>query len=73
MAGKLKMVLQCLAAGVGLFWLHYPSEILAGGAVASDAPAWCSWLLAGSVWTAVALTVYSGLGYVVAAVKLLRA
>ncbi len=72
MAGKLKMVLQCVAAGVGLFYLHYPTTDV-GGIRTVDAPLWCCGLLAVSVWSAVVLTVYSGVGYVVAAVKLLRA
>jgi len=72
MAGKLKMVVQCLAAGVGLFYLHYPVGMVDNIPVV-QAPDWCSWLLAVSVWSAVVLTVYSGVGYIVAAVKLLRA
>ena len=33
MSGKLKMVLQCVAAGAGLFYLHYPNPI-------ADVPDW---------------------------------
>ncbi|MBN2473455.1 MAG: CDP-diacylglycerol--glycerol-3-phosphate 3-phosphatidyltransferase [Pirellulales bacterium] len=74
MAGKLKMLLQCVAAGVGLFYLHYPTALdVEQGRFVVDAPPWCDWLLLVSVWSAVVLTVYSGVGYVVAAVKLLRA
>ncbi|HUT10049.1 MAG TPA: CDP-diacylglycerol--glycerol-3-phosphate 3-phosphatidyltransferase [Thermoguttaceae bacterium] len=70
MAGKLKMVLQCVAAAVGLYYLH---SIAIVDEVATRQPAdWCRWLLAGSVWSAVALTVYSGIVYIAAAVKLLR-
>jgi len=68
MAGKLKMVVQCIAAGVGLFFLHYSTIV-----PPLQAPPWCCWLLAVSVWSAVLLTVYSGAGYIVAAVRLLRA
>ena len=68
MAGKLKMVLQCIAAGTCLFYLYF-------GQVYPTVPVpsllWL--LLVVSVWSAVLLTVYSGVGYVVAAVKLLRA
>ena len=71
MPGKLKMVLQCLAAGTGLFYLHYPKELI-DGMVRVQAPAWCEWMLVVSVWSAVILTVYSGAIYVVAAVKLLQ-
>jgi CDP-diacylglycerol---glycerol-3-phosphate 3-phosphatidyltransferase len=66
MPGKLKMVLQCLAAGVCLFYLSYePPQT-------ETAPRWCWWLLAVSVWSAVILTVYSGLIYIRAAMRLLR-
>lgn len=68
MAGKLKMVVQCIAAGVGLFYLGYVD-----GTPPVDAPPWCCWLLGALIWSAVVLTVYSGVGYIVAAVKLLRA
>jgi len=71
MSGKLKMVLQCIAAGVALFYLHYPTTV-ADGVTIVDAPAWCYWLLVASVWSAMALTVYSGIVYIVVAVKLLR-
>jgi len=70
-AGKLKMVFQCLAAGMGLFYLHYPIVVVDGVPTVA-APAWCYWLLVAAVWSAVVLTVYSGVGYIVAAVKLIR-
>ena len=66
MSGKLKMVLQCVAAGVCLFYLSYENP-------QTDAPLWCGWLMAGTVWSAVLLTVYSGGVYVCAAARLLRA
>ncbi len=59
-SGKLKMVLQCVAAGACLVWL-FPAH----------AP-WIWWSLVISLWSAVALTVYSGVVYVFAAVRLLR-
>lgn len=65
-SGKLKMVLQCVAAGVCLFYLSYETP-------QTDAPLWCCWLMAGTVWSAVLLTVYSGGVYVRAAARLLRA
>ncbi len=64
-SGKLKMVLQCVAAPVCLFYLDY--------AVAkSEPPGWVWWLLVVSLWSTVLLTVYSGLVYIVAAARLLR-
>jgi len=62
MSGKLKMVLQCVAAGTCLFYLS----------PLTNAPNWCWWLLVGSVWAAVVLTVYSGMVYIRAAVRLLK-
>jgi CDP-diacylglycerol--glycerol-3-phosphate 3-phosphatidyltransferase len=67
MAGKLKMVLQCLAAGVCLFYLYYTQSGPRAAVIG-----WLRPLLVVSVWSAVTLTVYSGVAYVVAAVKLLR-
>lgn len=63
MSGKLKMVVQCIAAGVSLFALSYAAE---------SQPDWLKWLLIGSVWSALALTVYSGAEYVWRAVQLMR-
>ncbi|HEV7222803.1 MAG TPA: CDP-diacylglycerol--glycerol-3-phosphate 3-phosphatidyltransferase [Pirellulales bacterium] len=66
MSGKLKMVLQCLAAGTSLF-------SLAGWAsTAAGPPAWLDYLLTISVWGAVLLTIYSGIEYVRRAVALWR-
>ncbi|MEE8451627.1 MAG: CDP-diacylglycerol--glycerol-3-phosphate 3-phosphatidyltransferase [Thermoguttaceae bacterium] len=64
MAGKLKMVLQCVAAGAGLFYLSYDPI--------TEGSTWCWVLFVVSLWSSVLLTVYSGVGYIVAAVKLLR-
>jgi CDP-diacylglycerol--glycerol-3-phosphate 3-phosphatidyltransferase len=63
LSGKLKMVLQCLAAATSLFRLSY-------GAAAP--PQWLETLLIVSVWSAVVLTVVSGVAYVLAAIKLMR-
>ena len=68
MAGKVKMFLQCIAAGVCLGYLRYAHPDPAATVIR-----WQELLLIASVWSAVVLTVYSGVGYIVAAVKLLRA
>ena len=62
MSGKLKMVVQCIAAGVSLFSLSY---------TAGSEPDWIKYLLPISVWSALALTVYSGIEYVRRAVQLM--
>ena len=59
MSGKLKMVFQCIAAAAALCALSYSGEV----------PAWVLWTFIGSLWTAVFLTVYSGMVYIVAAAK----
>jgi CDP-diacylglycerol--glycerol-3-phosphate 3-phosphatidyltransferase len=64
-AGKLKMLMQCVAATMCLLYLAYVSRDL-------QAPTWCGALMAGAVWSAVVLTVYSGIVYIHAAVRLLR-
>lgn len=63
MSGKLKMLFQCIAAGVSLFYLSWDR---------GAAPEWAGPLLLVMVWTAVALTVYSGVAYVRTAIGLLR-
>ena len=65
MSGKLKMVLQCIAAALALFYLS-------ARAYGADWSEWLRFPLVASIWAAVILTVYSGLAYVQAAVKLLR-
>ncbi len=65
-SGKLKMVLQCAAVIVCLIYLSHDDA-------ATAAPAWCLWLMAATVWSAVLLTVYSGGVYVRAAARLLPA
>jgi len=69
MAGKLKMVFQCVAGGFGLGALMYAN---------GTAPGWLQWLLPPAVfhvllpitvWLAVLSTVYSGLQYVVVAFR----
>ena len=65
MSGKLKMVLQCVAAGACLFYLSYDEPADDGADLVLVAAG-------ASIWSAVLLTVYSGVVYVVAAVRLLR-
>lgn len=57
MAGKWKMVFQCVATVVSLYALAHQGTT----------PEWLGWLLVGSVWLAVISTVYSGLIYIQAA------
>ena len=64
-AGKWKMVLQCIAAGAGFFYLSYANPL-------EDAPLWCLVIMISSIWAAVALTVYSGVEYIFAAARLLK-
>jgi CDP-diacylglycerol--glycerol-3-phosphate 3-phosphatidyltransferase len=69
-SGKWKMVLQCVAAGVALFYLYD-----APSAAAIAASAWRQlifYTLVGSIWAALGMTIYSGLIYIRAAVRLLR-
>jgi CDP-diacylglycerol---glycerol-3-phosphate 3-phosphatidyltransferase len=61
MSGKLKMVLQCAAVAISMFALSYG---------AMSRPEWVSIALTISVWSAVVLTVYSGVEYVRRAVQL---
>lgn len=65
MSGKLKMVLQCVAAGAMLLYLHL--------AVAPPVPDWLHGTMIASTWAAVILTAYSGLIYIWMAVRLLHA
>jgi CDP-diacylglycerol--glycerol-3-phosphate 3-phosphatidyltransferase len=64
-SGKIKMVLQCLAASVCLFYLSYTNPL-------ENAPHWTSLLLVVSVWSAVISTIYSGAVYIRAAIKMLQ-
>ena len=62
-AGKWKMVFQCMAVVASLLALHRGDETL---------PPWLLVTLVVSVWLAVLSTVYSGVGYIFAAVKMVR-
>jgi CDP-diacylglycerol--glycerol-3-phosphate 3-phosphatidyltransferase len=66
LSGKLKMVLQCLAAGLSLYAL---SLLLQDKQ--RIAP-WLHFALLASIWAAVLVTIYSGVGYIVSAIRLLR-
>ena len=63
LTGKLKMVLQCVAATVSLLYLHMARP---------TAPEWLGWLLVVSVWSAVLITIASGLVYIRSAIQLVR-
>ena len=64
MAGKLKMVFQCIAVAASLVMLTYTDV--------SDSPTWVYYILLVSVWLALALTLYSGAEYVIAAAKFVK-
>lgn len=71
-SGKLKMVVQCVAAGASLVCLSYAAAAAPYWTEATP-PGWAYGVLVVSIWAAVVLTVYSGVIYVIAAVRLLRA
>ncbi len=62
MAGKLKMVFQCIAGGAAL-------TLLACG---PEPPSWMSAVFLVSLWIAVLSTIQSGVGYVFAAIRMVR-
>ena len=70
MAGKLKMVFQCLAVVVSLVVLMQLHDDPAKATVAIH-PA-LFWTLQISIWLAIISTVYSGLEYIFVAARLLR-
>jgi CDP-diacylglycerol--glycerol-3-phosphate 3-phosphatidyltransferase len=73
LSGKLKMVFQCVAASVCLFYLDYPVRAPMGAwQVPSQAPAWVWYLMVVSIWSTLAITIYSGLIYIFVAMRLLR-
>jgi CDP-diacylglycerol--glycerol-3-phosphate 3-phosphatidyltransferase len=63
-SGKWKMLLQCVAAGACLLYLWQDGR--------GDVPAWLTVTMIVALWATVALTVYSGVVYVIAAVRLAR-
>lgn len=69
-AGKWKMVLQCVTIAMCLYRLSYrPVDTIGTEAFA---PVWLTHSVTVLVWAAVVITVYSGIGYVLAAIRLLR-
>jgi CDP-diacylglycerol--glycerol-3-phosphate 3-phosphatidyltransferase len=67
--GKWKMVFQCAAASFGIgqvMWYDATPRALV------DLPSWVTWGLTVSLWTAIVLTIWSGVGYIVAATRMLR-
>jgi CDP-diacylglycerol--glycerol-3-phosphate 3-phosphatidyltransferase len=77
-SGKLKFILQCAAVGASLFWLSYnPSHAPltntdAASAAAVTGPVWVQWTVVICVWSMIAMTIYSGYAYVMAAIQLIR-
>lgn len=67
MAGKLKMVFQCIAVGACLVALA-----LKGGDSATAIPAWLHWTVVVSVWLSVASTIHSGYLYIIGAAEQLK-
>jgi CDP-diacylglycerol--glycerol-3-phosphate 3-phosphatidyltransferase len=68
MAGKLKMVFQCVAVVASLTVLRHYQQM---GSRTAPLPDWLYWTLHGSVWLAFFFTVYSGLEYIVAAARII--
>ena len=62
LAGKLKMVFQCVAVVASLLVLHLGSTV----------SGWLHFSLVFVVWLAVLSTVYSGIGYVVQAARIIK-
>jgi CDP-diacylglycerol--glycerol-3-phosphate 3-phosphatidyltransferase len=60
------MVFQCIAVGAAMVCLMYHQS-------QGTVPAWLFWTQLLSAWAAVIITVYSGVEYIVAAAKFLRA
>ncbi len=69
MSGKLKMVAQCVLAASSLAYLAWSASVAASGGAM---PGWLPTMVTVSVWATVVLTVYSGVAYIFAAVRLMR-
>jgi CDP-diacylglycerol--glycerol-3-phosphate 3-phosphatidyltransferase len=71
-SGKMKFILQCTAAGASLFWLsYYPGQ--PPKLPPTDAgPGWVQYVAVISIWSMIAVTIYSGYDYVRAAIRLIR-
>jgi CDP-diacylglycerol--glycerol-3-phosphate 3-phosphatidyltransferase len=72
-SGKLKFILQCTAVGASLVWLSY-RQADAGAPVIPPKfePGWVQWVAVISIWSMIAITIYSGYAYVKAAIALIR-
>ena len=68
-AGKWKMVVQCAAACFSIFRLTYLDSTTASWN--PTPPDWMTYGLTATVWLAIALTIYSGIGYVQSAFRVL--
>jgi CDP-diacylglycerol---glycerol-3-phosphate 3-phosphatidyltransferase len=77
-SGKLKFILQCTAVAASLVWLSYQTGYppLGSPTAATSAPVtgpmWVQWTVVISVWSMIAITIYSGYAYVMAAIHLIR-
>jgi CDP-diacylglycerol--glycerol-3-phosphate 3-phosphatidyltransferase len=71
-AGKWKMLFQCLAVGFSLYRLWMYFDPTAPPSWKASPPDWLNYSLHAMVWLAIAFTIYSGWGYVAAALRLLR-
>jgi CDP-diacylglycerol--glycerol-3-phosphate 3-phosphatidyltransferase len=71
-AGKWKMLFQCLAVALSLYrlWMYFDPKFPATWR--EMPPDWLTYSLHAMVWTSIAFTIYSGWGYVAAALRLLR-
>jgi CDP-diacylglycerol--glycerol-3-phosphate 3-phosphatidyltransferase len=66
MAGKLKMLLQCLAVAASLWLLTY------AGSDRGAAPDWLTTSVVVLLWAAIITTIYSGVEYLLAAARLAK-
>ncbi|HTQ38287.1 MAG TPA: CDP-diacylglycerol--glycerol-3-phosphate 3-phosphatidyltransferase [Pirellulales bacterium] len=78
-SGKLKFILQCAAVAASLYWLSYQPitaptipPTTAVGDLHLDYPTWVQSVVVISVWSMIAITIYSGYAYVRAAIGLIR-
>lgn len=71
-AGKWKMLFQCLAVVLSLYRLWMYFDPAAPPSWKAAPPDWLNYSLHAMVWAAIFFTVYSGWGYVAAALRLFR-
>src|SRR5262245_40106557 len=72
LSGKLKFILQCTAAGASLFWLSYHPGLSPAIPANEAGPGWVQIVAVISIWSMIAVTIYSGYDYVRAAIRLIR-